>query len=485
MPYIGPQPGPQEMFLSSSADICVYGGAAGGGKSFALELESIRHIDNPRFGAVIFRRTFPEIKAEGGLWDESYNIFPYVGGKARVGDLKWLFPSSATVTFAHMQHEKDRYKWQGTQIPLICFDELNHFSEAQFFYMVSRNRSTCGVKPYIRASTNPDPDSWVKRFLGPWVDELWPEEDRAKSGEIRWFVREGDNIVWLKDKSEHPFAKSVSFVAASVYDNKILLETNPEYLANLHALPLVERLRLLEGNWAIRASGNKFKREWFDEILDVAPADLEMVVRAWDRAGTEPKKGNKDPDWTVGIKIGKKHGLFYILDVIRVRMTPLKVDELIKQTAILDGPEVIVLEEEEPGSTGVAQIARDRVMLAGYDFHGVKSTGNKELRANPVSAQAEGHNIKLIRGLWIQAFLNELAAFPTAGVHDDQVDAMSLAFTKLFEGMNIPLGVTSSSTAVPGPRRISAATDDKEEQARLDYQQDRVANALNSLRRLL
>src|SRR4051794_4864080 len=78
---IAPQPGPQTMFLTTPADIAGYGGAAGGGKSFGLLLEALRHIHNPDFGWVIFRRTYPEIKNEGGLWDDSSDLFPLIGGE--------------------------------------------------------------------------------------------------------------------------------------------------------------------------------------------------------------------------------------------------------------------------------------------------------------------------------------------------------------------------------------------------------------------
>src|SRR5690606_2742766 len=162
---IAPQPGPQTAFLSTSADIAIYGGAAGGGKSWALLLEPLRHIHNPKFGGVIFRRESKQVTNEGGLWDESEKIYPLVGAKPRVGDLQWVFPSGCCLTFAHLQHETDKLSWQGSQIAFIGFDELTHFTRTQFFYMLSRNRSLCGVAPYIRATTNPDADSWVAEFI--------------------------------------------------------------------------------------------------------------------------------------------------------------------------------------------------------------------------------------------------------------------------------------------------------------------------------
>ena len=85
--------------------------------------------------------------------------------------VQWRFLSGAKVTFAHMLYEKDKYSWQGSQICFLGFDELCHFSENQFFYMLSRNRSVCGVKPYVRATCNPDVDSWVANFISWWIDQ--------------------------------------------------------------------------------------------------------------------------------------------------------------------------------------------------------------------------------------------------------------------------------------------------------------------------
>lgn len=247
------------MWLSSSADIAVYGGAAGGGKSFALLLEAIRHANNPRFGAVVFRKLSPQITNEGGLWDTAEKIYPLLGAQARVGTLEYRFPTGSRVTFRHLQHEKTKFDWQGAQIPFIGFDELTHFSESQFFYMLSRNRSLCGVRPYVRATTNPDASSWVKKFLAPWVDRKF--KDPARSGEIRWFHREKGELYWARTPRElvarFPSAipKSVTFVRASVYDNIDLLRDDPGYLANLMAQGEVDRARLLDGNWDIVNEG--------------------------------------------------------------------------------------------------------------------------------------------------------------------------------------------------------------------------------------
>ena len=169
---LAPQPGPQAAFLASPADIAIYGGAAGGGKTWALLMEPLRHVRNPGFGAVIFRRTTVQVRNEGGLWDESEGLYSRFGAEGFRSQLEWRFPSGASVRFGHLEHDKTVYDWQGAQVPLIGFDELTHFSARQFWYLVSRNRSTCGVRPYIRATCNPDADSWVASFIAWWLDEV-------------------------------------------------------------------------------------------------------------------------------------------------------------------------------------------------------------------------------------------------------------------------------------------------------------------------
>src|SRR5262249_39518851 len=108
-----PQPGPQEAFARTPAEIAIFGGAAGGGKSFALLLEPLYHADNPMFRGVIFRRTVPMLRLEGGLWDTSMQIYPYVNATGLSQTLEWRFRSGARMKFAGMEHEADRLGWQG------------------------------------------------------------------------------------------------------------------------------------------------------------------------------------------------------------------------------------------------------------------------------------------------------------------------------------------------------------------------------------
>lgn len=271
---IKPQPGYQEKFLSSSADIVIGGGSAGAGKTFGILLESLRHINNPNFGAVIFRRTISQIKNTGGLWDESKKLFPGLKAKSNETEHEWRFPKGSTVKFNHLQYDKDCDNHQGGQYPLIIFDEITHFSEYQFWYLLSRNRSTCGVTPYIRATCNPDPDSFIARLIDWWIDQEtgFPISERA--GQIRYFIKDGDSIAWGDTKDEvlsqvphllelkefanidpKELVKSLTFIPGNVYENVELLKVNPQYLGNLLSQNESERLRFLQGNWKVKIDG--------------------------------------------------------------------------------------------------------------------------------------------------------------------------------------------------------------------------------------
>lgn len=291
--FIEPQEGYQYDVLSSPADIVIGGGAAGVGKTFSLLIEPLRHAHNPNFGAVIFRRTSPMIRAEGGLWDSSSKLYSLLeGAEPKESRLEWVFDSGSKLKFSHLEYEKNKYDWQGSEIAFIGFDELTHFSKSMFFYLLSRNRSTCGVKPYVRATCNPDPDSWVAEIIDWWIDkDGYPIQERL--GKLRYFMRDNDNYIWGDTKAEviekgwhvleemvtksglnpETFIKSITFIGGSIYDNKKLLETDPGYLGNLMAQSEEEKSRLLRGNWKVLKSDNdlydynKFKDIFTNEYV--------------------------------------------------------------------------------------------------------------------------------------------------------------------------------------------------------------------------
>jgi predicted phage terminase large subunit-like protein len=448
---ISAQPGPQTAFLQAAADICIYGGAAGGGKTVGLILEPLRHVGRvPGFTAVFFRRTTPQITNPGGLWDESQNFYPRLGGTPHLRAQEWRWPRGGKIKFSHLQLATSVYDWQGAQITLICFDELTHFTAHQFFYLLSRNRSTCGVRPYIRATCNPDADSWVAEFLAWWIDPAagFPIPERA--GVLRYYVRVSGKIIWAdqpEDLVQHlpppealppgvdpPRPISVTFIPASVFDNPALLQVNPEYLAWLLSLPLLESERLLGGNWKIRpAAGLYFKREWC-AVVDEVPADLD-IVRYWDLAATEKTELN-DPDWTVSIKLGRDRNRgYWLLDMVRGRANPGDVERLLLDTATRDGRRVRVGFGKDPGQAGKSQAFHLVRALSGFDVTSAGESGNKVTRFGPFSAQCRAGNVKILRGAWNEDLFRVLEGFPDLA-HDDEVDACSGALEMLNPNMN-------------------------------------------------
>ena len=282
---IMPQDGPQELFMSmSNVDVVGYGGAAGGGKTWSLLMEPTLNLNDPGWGAVLFRREAKQLSIEGGLWDKSHDVYPIFGGvPTKTPCFAWTFPGGQKFSMYHLSEEDDKYAHQGGEYPWLGFDELTHFTETQFWYLVSRNRSTCGVKPRIRAGFNPDAGSWVKKMFAPWVDDAYA--DPAESGEVRWLVKTDDGynyfrtkvlaMAYSKEVNKLPdeiiqhTVKSVSFVEADIYDNKILLESDPGYMANLLAQGEVEKQRLLYKNWNILSA--RFFMDWMPKTADGKP----------------------------------------------------------------------------------------------------------------------------------------------------------------------------------------------------------------------
>lgn len=443
-----PQQGPQEKFLSTSADICIYGGAAGGGKTFGLLLDPLRYKNVKRYSAVFFRKNNIQIHSEGGLLDESISMYSGISGaKLKYSPRpRWFFKNGGKVGFAHIERDEDLPKWQGSQITAIMFDELTHFSEKQFFYMLSRNRSVCGVKPYVRATCNPDADSWVAKFIEWWIDPETGYPIPERSGQIRWMLRREDTKYWadskeelieqfnLKTEEERSEPKSVTFIASTIYDNKILLAANPQYLANLKALATVERERLLNGNWKIKpAAGLFFKRTQVGDILQSIPADVERWVRAWDLAATSEDEGG-EPAYTAGVLMGKrKNGRYVVANVINRRLGASDVRNLIRHTASYDAAQlgrVRTRIPQDPGQAGKEQANSYIKMMSGFDIVAKQESGSKEARAEPVAAQWQVGNFDIVAGDWNEDYFSQLESFPMSKFKD-MVDATSSAFSEL------------------------------------------------------
>ncbi len=413
--------------------------------TLALLLDQARWAAHVRdFRGLIFRRTYSDIMNPGGLWDESAKLLPVMGAKAQRNECRWHWADTdSSIKFNHMQHDSDIESWQGSQPTVVAFDEVTHFSESVFWYMLSRLRSTCGVIPYLRATCNPDSSSWVAKLIEWWIDQATGFPDPKRAGVLRWIIRRGDSIIWGERKDDPVFCGdesiSLTFIPAKLTDNPALMAADPDYLTKLKNLPAFERATLLDGNWHVRRiRGVIFKRENFNVIPSI-PGDIVKWVRYWDRASTAASAANPDPDATSGTLMGRRpNGRFVIADEKNIRATPQQVIEVIKRTAAQDPPGTELWLEQDPGQAGVAEISYLVRELAGYIIKTNRVNTAKIVRAKPLAAQVEQGNVDIIFGPWTDAYLLEMDNFidesqikATRGYHDDRVDSSSGAFNAI------------------------------------------------------
>ena len=265
---------------------CLYGGAAGGGKSDALIIEALRQVAVPNYRGLILRRTFPQLEA---LISRSLELYPRIYPKARYKgtDHRWVFPSGANIFFGSMQRENDKYQYQGKPYDFIAFDELTHFTLSQYTYLMSRNRPVGpGTRVYLRATANPGGvgHGWVKERF---IDAAPPMTPITSEYNVQ---QPGGGVITLKRKR--------IFVPSTVFDNQELLKNDPNYLATLAMLPEAERNALLYGDWN-SFEGQVFRewkndpdhykdRRWTHVIEPFLPPEHWKIWRGFDYGYTKP-----------------------------------------------------------------------------------------------------------------------------------------------------------------------------------------------------
>lgn len=230
-----PQP-KQALFMARPEFEALYGGAAGGGKSDALVIEATRQIDNQKYQGLILRKTYPELTE---LINRSLELYTVAFPGARYNDSKhvWTFPSGAKIYFGSLQHKKDKIKYQGKQYQFIGIDEATHFSLEEVDFLKSRCRARGpNQRCYIRLTANPGGPGhgWVKeRFIS-----IGPNKRTYEVYEIT--DNTGKTIKQIRDRI---------FIPATVFDNKKLLENDPNYLAVLASLGEADKKAFLYGDW--------------------------------------------------------------------------------------------------------------------------------------------------------------------------------------------------------------------------------------------
>lgn len=217
-------------FIRSTARETLFGGAAGGGKSYAQLIDALLFaMKYPASRQLILRRTFPELKRS--LIQVSLTLYPKEWGTYGESNHLWTFRNKSLIEFGFCDSENDVTKYQSAEYDVIRFDELTHFTEFQFTYLLSRIRGTNGYPKQVKASTNPGGvgHSWVK---SRYIDVLTPGEE--KDGKL--------------------------FLPAKVQDNTFLMRSDPEYVERLQLLDARSKKALLYGRWDL------FEGQYFEEF---------------------------------------------------------------------------------------------------------------------------------------------------------------------------------------------------------------------------
>jgi len=243
-----PNEGPQTDFLAAAEKDVLYGGAAGGGKSFAMLIDPLRYCHIKEHRALILRRSMPELRE---LIDKSRELYPkaFKGAKFREVEKLWNFPSGAKIEFGFLEKDADVYRYQGQAYSWIGFDEITHLpTEFGWNYLASRLRTTNpNLETYLRCTANPGGvgAQWVKKR---YIEPAKPNKTfKGKDGLTR------------------------KFIPALLQDNPYLAEDG-EYERMLQSLPAVQRRQLLEGNWDV-AEGAAFA-EFATDVHVIPPFEL-------------------------------------------------------------------------------------------------------------------------------------------------------------------------------------------------------------------
>lgn len=477
---VRPQSPFQQKYLKSNAKILVVGGAAGSSKSYVGLMRHLRWAHDPKYNGYCIRQHSNDLMKAGGLFQEAVGLYSkvYPDIKIRIKDQMIVFPSGASVSFAHYENDAAGRKYQGLQLSNVFYDEATHANEQHIWWLFSRLRTSANLEPSIWLSCNPDPDSylydWVKWWLYPEGHPQHGIADPEKNGITRYVLRQGGEMCWgdtpeeLIDRygnkelpMDHPKqVKPIPFqvLLGTLLDNPALMKAQPDYQSKLEAMPEVEMRRLLLGDWTARETGSTyFQRDWCQEVMDEPAAnDIVRTVRAYDFAGTLKSSGNPSPDYTACVKMSKlKNGDYFVHEVLRTRILFGDWEKFMIENANRDGKncEIIIPLDPGIGAKAATAILTRSMSEKGYRIRVMKASKGKLDRFRPFSSLSMNGHVTFLKGCSTDLenriegnnnfMYRELEAFNgkarsgEAG-HDDIIDAISDATSILAQRVNIP-----------------------------------------------
>lgn len=316
----------QLKFLQSEQKVVFFGGGVGGSKTTAILLDNLQGVHDPAYFSVFFRTSLTELETD--LWPKTIRMYErYLKdangkwiGKAHISEHKKIitWPSGARTRFSYLANEKDLKAWYGSEITKIYLDEAQYRTEAQFYLLLTRNRSMAKCVHGVRCTMNPDNKHFIYEWVKPFLDdEGYPIQEY--SGRTRYWVRAGIELITGWDEEEVKLRtgknpQTYTYIPATLEDNVELLKNLPEYRDSVSNQSESERKRLLLGCWAsAEDTGLYFKRAWVAEVLNKdVPKDC-VWVRGYDIGYSEPTPEYPKPDYTASVLMGKDRlGNIYI-----------------------------------------------------------------------------------------------------------------------------------------------------------------------------
>jgi len=475
---------------------------AGSGKSYLLQMLPLRYIDDARTRCIMFRRTVPQLMGQGGIYETAQDIYGQLPDHARPSFTKKppeaKFPTGATVRWQSMQLEQNKTDIQGLQFTLIGVDEATQFEWSQLEYMMSRLRSESKYPSRLVMSCNPDPSHQLRYMLEDFYldSEGYPIPER--DGKIRYFIRRDGEFIWSNTREElgesygipkeawEATILSFTFISATIFDNPLMIKNNPSYLAFLEGLNEVDKAQLLHGNWFVEAnaSGMHFSEEMFRKATHV-PLGA-RYVRGWDTANTQAVTefdDNYDPltskisgdarkaDYTVGLKMAKYDGNYYIcgMDIFKEKSGPR--DNRIISNAKRDGEDCIVGISQDAGAAGKYMLesflkkCTSKGVLAKGD--GLPVTKSKQQKATPYINAVQTGLVYIVESTFtpvqLKEFYKQHSLFDgesrsTSDRHEDIVDAGTTCFALLAKETVIPSFSLPSSNSTTLKKQVMDAT---------------------------
>lgn len=455
------------MLMENEVDIHCVGGGAGSGKSFLSLLKAAQLVKDPAAKVMILRLSYPMLK---DLISASKHIYPHFGGEYKTQARTWVFPNGAEIDFKAMP--RDLYEVQGWERTTYIIDEAAEFQQEDILAVLSRLRSaTYKGKMSLLLTCNPSKTS----FLLPWVEFSLDQEGVPLPGtehRIRYFVVQNNHVKWA-DTPEELYEKygaglqlgtefvpmKFKFTPMLCTDNKALMKADPGYVGRLLSQPRVNVLRLYKGSWFAAVEGSSMVSEDMFEIVDHPPINPISKIRGWDMAAGIPNEANNFKcDWTVGVLMSKDaYGTFYIEDVVRFQRQIDGVLKGIRDTAWQDGLDVTQVVPCDPGQAGKVANKFYVTFLAeagvSTRVEGSNPHANKATRFGPFASVVANGSVKIVKGDWNRAYLDEVCFFTgKKGDTDDQADATSSAFNQLARQVVIPtfsMSVFSNPSPVP------------------------------------